>query len=160
MSCKWSCRLGGVGYNQDANVLWVQLFLPRCHRALTHLCCQDICSSLFICNSNLSLHTFATEICKRQFYAWKGRITLQLYPLSVQMLDILARIPFTLCLRFSLSLRNRTCIVLSAENQILMWYISFFPTLLQCSKYGCTLKVSALQNTRLQHIVGIQFINC
>lgn len=37
---------------------------------------------------------------------------------------------FTLCLWFSLSVRNSTCIVLSAENQILTWYISFFPPVL------------------------------
>lgn len=139
-------------------------FFPGVACALTHLCCQRTRSLLFICNSNLYLHTFVTEICKRQFYAWKGRITLQLYLLSVQLLDNLARIPFSLCLWFSLSVRNRTCIVLSAENQILVWYISFslpppLPTP-QCSKYGSTLKLSALQNIRLQHIAGIQFINC
>lgn len=161
MLCKWSFSLWGVGYNQDANVMWVQLLLPRCHSALAHLCCQSICSPHFICNSNLYLHTFATEICKRQFYAWKGRITLQLYLLSVQTLDNLTRTPFTLCLQFSLSVRNRTCIVLSVENQILMWYIGFFsPPPCQCSKYGSTLKLSALQNIRLQHIAGIRFINC
>lgn len=47
-------------------------FFPGVARALTHLCCQSTPALLFICNSNLYLHTFVTEICKRQFYAWKG----------------------------------------------------------------------------------------
>ena len=165
MSRKWSLVLWGVGYNQDVNVLGVQLFFPPVSPVLwLTLAAKELlhCSS-FVTQIFTYTH-LQLRFVRDNFMLEKGRITLQPYLLSVQLLDSLARIPFTLCLWFSLSVRNRTCIVLSAENQILAWYISFsLPTSAppsQCSKYGSTLKLSALQKIQLQHIAGIQFINC